>query len=472
MFRKSAVGLLFAAFAIFACLSSSPARAQSVCVPVVISGNTATVPGSSFSVAVPPGTPSGSFTACNNGNGTGTVSGSLIPGGSCTGPIPTGSNQTAFLTAISACLSTPGAAPLTQSADAARSAAQIGLSVVQSQNQSIRDQIRWRLKQLRRRDGRVLGFAAQEEEPAPAAASELPWNLSAYSARDAKASVFKAPPKKAPDKISDAFSVHYSAWAVGFYDSERRDETFAGVDIGRRTATAGGIGGVFAILTGLNLPFSQSEDVLVIGAFGGDTTSHLRTNVGTTTRVNGPGTGVNAIWMRGAFSTDSTFKADFFTISPSTLAPTELGMSSYNSTTNVNYRIEKDNWWMEPTGGFAYTSTQWDSATKAIGFVDGHTVRLSGGSRFGTSWDWNSVKVEPVLGLFAYNDVVVRGGNLATVVASPLVQTDEGKIFGQATGKVSFDWGRGLSSYVEGEVRGRSGVLGAAGRLGVTYTWN
>ena len=176
--------------------------------------------------------------------------------------------------------------------------------------------------------------------------------------------------------------------------------------------------------------------------------------------------------MRGAFSTDTTFKADFFDITPSTLAPTKLEMASYNSITNYNYRIEMGKWWAEPTAGYGYTSTQWSTATKALGFADGHQIRLTGGSRFGTSWDANGVKVEPVLGLFAYNDVVVRGGNFAAAVASPLVRTDEGKMFGQATGKTSFDWGRGLSSYVEGEVRGRSGVLGVAGRLGVTYSWN
>jgi hypothetical protein len=462
-------GVAATAFALLTVTPSNPAQAQSACVPIVISGTTATIPGTSFSIAVPPGTPSGNFTACNNGNGTGTVTGALVPGGSCTGPVPTGSNQAAFFTAVSACFSTAAAAPLTQSADAARNAAQIGLSVVQTQNQSIRDQIRFRLRLQRRSDGRVLGFAGQADEDSRGTATDLPWSASAYTARDAKASVFKAPPK-APD----AFSASYSTWAVGFADSERRDEIFAGADIGRRTATAGGIGGVFAVLTGINLPFGKSDDILVIGAFGGDTTSHLRTNAGTTTNVNGPGFGINAIYMRGAtgFSADSTFKTDFFTISPSTLAPTELGMTSLNSTTNLNYRIEMGNWWAEPTGGFGYTSTQWDAATRFLGFADGHTIRLSGGSRFGTSWDWNTVKVEPVLGLFAYDDVVVRGGNLATTVASPLVATDEGKLFGQATGKMNFDWGKGFSSYIEGEVRGRSGVLGVAGRLGVTYHWN
>jgi len=44
--------------------------------------------------------------------------------------------------------------------------------------------------------------------------------------------------------------------------------------------------------------------------------------------------------------------------------------------------------------------------------------------------------------------------------------------FGQATAKLNFDWGRGLSSYVEGEVRGRDNALGVAARLGVTYAFH
>ena len=456
------MGLVALAIVGLISLPTSRAHAQTGCVPVVISGTTASIPGTSFSIAVPAGTPSGSFTACNNGNGTGTVTGALIPGGSCTGPVPGGTNQAAFFTAVSACFSTAAAAPLTQSADAARNASQIGMSVIQTQNQSIRDQIRWKLKRLRRSGDRVLGFAGQPDEDEATARTDLPWATSAYAGRGL---VTKAPPK-APD----SFSVNYSTWAVGFVDHERRDETFAGADIGRRTTTGGGIGGVLAILQGL--PFAKPDDILIIGAFGGGTTSHLRTNAGATTSVDGPGAGINAIWMSGGFSADETFKSDFFTIAPSTLAPTELGMTALNSTTNLNYRIEMGQWWVEPTTGFSYTSTQWDTATKQLGFVDGHTIRFSGGSRVGTSWDWNTVKVESTVGLFAYDDAIVQGGNLATTVAAPLVKTDEGKIFGQGTGKMNFDWGKGISSYIEGEVRGRRGVLGVAGRLGVSYFWN
>jgi hypothetical protein len=225
------------------------------------------------------------------------------------------------------------------------------------------------------------------------------------------------------------------------------------------------------MFTGLGLPFGQSDDTVVLNAFGGATTSHVRNNDGSTANVNGPGVGVNGIWIRGNLSADSTFKADFFDISSAAFVA-NLHLTVLNSTNNVNYRIDVGAWWLEPTAGFGYTSTQWDAATRAMGFMDGHTWRVTGGSRFGTTWKWNGVQVNPVLGLFAYNDVQVVGGTLAAAIGNPLVATDEGKLFGQATGKLGFDWGRGFSSYIEGEVRGRSGVLGAAGRLGLTYAWN
>jgi hypothetical protein len=47
-------------------------------------------------------------------------------------------------------------------------------------------------------------------------------------------------------------------------------------------------------------------------------------------------------------------------------------------------------------------------------------------------------------------------------------------VFGQVIGKLNFDWGKdikGLSSYIEAEVRGRDGVVGTAARVGVRYAW-
>jgi hypothetical protein len=73
-----------------------------------------------------------------------------------------------------------------------------------------------------------------------------------------------------------------------------------------------------------------------------------------------------------------------------------------------------------------------------------------------------------------YDDGSITGGTVATVVGGTLVPTGEGLVFGQGIGRLAFDWSvavKGLSTYVEGEVRGSSGVFGAAGRFGARYQW-
>jgi hypothetical protein len=71
----------------------------------------------------------------------------------------------------------------------------------------------------------------------------------------------------------------------------------------------------------------------------------------------------------------------------------------------------------------------------------------------------------------AYSDVEIRGGTVAAAAGGALVPTDEGKVFGQGLAKLNFIWSSNVSSYIEGEVRGREGVLGTAGRLGLRYTF-
>ena len=88
-----------------------------------------------------------------------------------------------------------------------------------------------------------------------------------------------------------------------------------------------------------------------------------------------------------------------------------------------------------------------------------------------TTFNWNGVAVEGTLGGFAYWDLVVRGGTLASAVANPLVPTDQGKIFGMGTGKLDFLWGHGLSTFAEADVRGRDHVFGATGKVGLTYVF-
>jgi hypothetical protein len=77
------------------------------------------------------------------------------------------------------------------------------------------------------------------------------------------------------------------------------------------------------------------------------------------------------------------------------------------------------------------------------------------------------------LAAFAYNDVKISGGTLAAVAAgNALIPTDEGKTFGRGTAKLNVESSQYFSYYIEGEVRGRTDVLGYAGRIGATLNFN
>ena len=289
-------------------------------------------------------------------------------------------------------------------------------------------------------------------------------NYSSDSKSVSKSPVFKAMPQQPPVR-----TVKYALWGQGFGDIEWRSASVAGVDLGRTTGTVGAVGGADVTVTNI---FSAT-DAVVLGALGGVTSARVKNNDGSTARVDGPGVGAYAVYVNGGFSTDTTFKVDFFDLNRSTagLPDLDLHLTNFNISDNLNYKFDVMSWWVEPTVGVSYTSTVWDSASKFFGFEDGHTWRLQGGVRAGTTYDWNGVKVEPTLTGMAYSDVEIRGGTVAAAAGGALVPTDEGKVFGQGIAKLNFIWNTNFSSYLEGEVRGREGILGAAGRLGVRYTF-
>jgi hypothetical protein len=237
---------------------------------------------------------------------------------------------------------------------------------------------------------------------------------------------------------------------------------FNGVDIGRRTLTGGGLGGldvIFSNVTGVS-------DAVVLGVLGAGMSSTTHNADGSTARVDGPGTGAYAMYINGGFSTDVTWKGDFLVLAPSTLA-TSLRLNNYVTAWNVSYKNQYGQSWFEPTVGVNYTQTVWNDTSHSLGFIDGHSWRVQGGARFGTSYDvGGGVKIEPTLTALLYDDVRIEGGTLA-VALTPLAPTDQDKIFGQLIGKLNGDFGGGFSSYVEGEVRGREHVVGLAARIGV-----
>jgi hypothetical protein len=338
----------------------------------------------------------------------------------------------------------------------AQDASQVSIGVVRSVITGIRDTIQ------QRGAGRSAALRYSWD---PNADDDATLGYGTKSTGISRAPVFKAMPKPQPMR-----TVTYALWGQGFGDVEWRNANIGPIDLGRTTSTVGGIGGADVTITSI---FSAA-DAFVFGVLGGYTSARVRNNDGSSATINGPGVGLYSIYVNGGFSSDVTFKADFFDLNRTAAFVPDLGLHLDNYTTalNLNYKFDVGTWWIEPTVGASYTATVWDGASRALGFEDGRTWRVQGGARVGTSYDWNGVKVEPTFTGLAYSDVEVRGGTVAQAAGALVIPTDEGKVFGQGIAKLNFIWTDNFSSYVEGEVRGREGVLGAAGRAGLRYAFS
>jgi hypothetical protein len=353
----------------------------------------------------------------------------------------------------------------------AQQTSQISLQAVQTQITSIRDLVRRRLRST----PRAIGFAEDVAEDRvdgsfkaiDASLNTLDDSLAAFAYTDSTSTIVtKAAPSSAaptPPRIS------YAAWAQGFVDYENRTGTFLGTDVGRNTLTGGIMGGADA--TVLNL--TSATDAGVVGGLTGDTTASVHNADGSTARMNGPSVGAYGVYINGGFSIDGAFKVDFLHLVQDTAGfDTPLALNNYTGAGNVSYKNELGSWWWEPTIGASYIRTVWDGSSKAtFGLTNGTDVRVTGGVRWGTGWDWAGMHFDGTLSTFLYNDVIISGGTVSTVIA-PLAPSDEGKIFGQLIGKLEAKITQNFSAYLEGDVRGRHDVIGTAGRLGVRYTFN
>jgi len=211
--------------------------------------------------------------------------------------------------------------------------------------------------------------------------------------------------------------------------------------------------------------------------------------------VSGPTVGGYATYFSAGFSTDVTAKFDFLTVNEtfndllatttgSVGAPAFVAFSGagsvdlLNSTFvgNLNYRFDLyPNFWVEPTVGVAYTNSSYGSGAARLGLADGNLVRVQGGARFGTStFTGNGVLMTTTLTGLAYNDVVVQGGVLSVFAFQGnnlLAQSDQGFMRGQGILALNFDFGDGMSSFVQGDVYGGAHLFGAGGRGGIRYQW-
>jgi hypothetical protein len=210
--------------------------------------------------------------------------------------------------------------------------------------------------------------------------------------------------------------------------------------------------------------------------------------------LSGPTTGLYATYFNGGFSTDFLLKADILSLDETfsdTLAfcvpcfgagahvpfsgSGSVSLVNTTVTDNLNYRFDLyPNFWIEPTVGAQYTNLNYGAGGRQLGLADGSVVMVQGGARLGANFSWNNVRITTSLTGLAYDDVLVAGGFIPGAgfqANNLLAQADQGQVRGRGVLAFNFDFGQGINSFVQGEVRGGTGLFGAGGKAGIRYQW-
>ncbi|MDQ6703880.1 MAG: autotransporter outer membrane beta-barrel domain-containing protein [Pseudomonadota bacterium] len=297
------------------------------------------------------------------------------------------------------------------------------------------------------------------------------------------------PPGFATQQAGLDLDVHSQTGTIGFLAGA--DFTSRGVLYGNDGLIAGAMAGY--VSSNLNLQTTATPNTPVSGCAGNCIgVSH------TFAKLTGPSAGLYATYFNGGFSTDVSLKVDALSLNenfdnwvtlfaPGAINPTldrqalvVNGGSTHllNATVavNANYRFDlQNNFWIEPTAGVQYTNSSYASDAANLGLADGYLLMVQGGARVGSSsLLWNNVLMTTILTGLAYDDVLVKGGFIAGagfLANNVLVQADEGQVRGRGILALNFDFGQGISSFVQGEAYGGKGLFGAGGRAGVRYVW-
>jgi hypothetical protein len=335
----------------------------------------------------------------------------------------------------------------------------------------------------------------------------------------------RAPPPPDPPPVSPILlpvpiepAVRFGTWAQVYGDYEKRDAAGIasvtaiinsgpiGNSVQSRTGTVGFLVG--GDLTSRNLVFGN--DGLIAGVTVGFVSSNLTLNTSSLSlsgaetngfsrlhaNLSGPTAGLYATYFNGEFSSDLILKFDALSLNESfndllgfntdaTTVPLNpfpfagsgsVGLLNTTIAGNLNYRFALyPNFWVEPTVGAQYTNSRYGSGAAQLGLETGNLVMVQGGARFGTTTliD-NRILMTTTLTGLAYDDVLVAGGFIPAGVfdgQSLLVQSDQGFVRGRGILAFNFDFGDGITSFVQGEVRGGAHLLGAGGKAGVRVQW-
>ncbi|MCC8941072.1 autotransporter outer membrane beta-barrel domain-containing protein [Bradyrhizobium sp. Arg68] len=258
--------------------------------------------------------------------------------------------------------------------------------------------------------------------------------------------------------------------AYGDYEQHGNVAPGSGVDVTRFTRTWG-------VLIGADWTFrdlGKIDGTLLVGALTGVSNANV-TFTNSATRINmfGPSVGAYAKYFLGAFSTDTYLKVDLLTFNqtdPTLTAP--VGSTPMDNVTVgqfFNYRFYTfgNAFWLEPTIGLQYSRSIYGSSGIPLGLQNGEYSRVQGGVRFGLTSNWNEVVTTATISALAYDDFAISGYVLdSSIPAATGVLADKGKLRGLGVFNFSFDWGRGLSTFIQADVRGGQDLIGGGGRIG------
>ena len=371
----------------------------------------------------------------------------------------------------------------------------------------------------------IVPAAPVKASPRPATSRHAKTSRPAHANPPAPAPVAAQPPQTA---FVDR-SIHFGTWVEGYGDYERRNGSAASsmqccsllnvpaadvypipvTLVAKSTSTDGGfVGGIDVTERG----FLNAEDGLILGATFGYVSSNIKVNDSILTsnaqlvgngssslsgNLSGPSVGVYGTYFSGPFSYDFAIKNDFLELNENydgTLAfgrcqcflPAGLTFAAPFSgsggthldqltlSDNVNYKIPLSAAiWVEPTAGLQYSTSYYSGGAAALGLKDGYDLRLQGGARLGFESFLGDVRVTTSVTGLVLDDVVVHGDFVqgGAFGVNGNILNDQGVVQGEGVLALNFDFGHGLSTFAEGDIRGGAGIFGAGGKGGVRMQW-
>jgi hypothetical protein len=348
----------------------------------------------------------------------------LAPGCTCpAGYVPSGATSCTDPLGVVPAICTGGAISRSIGQIAA-SQQQLSFSGIQSVIQARRDQLRG-IASGARPTSLVSGYSPANFDDA--------WSALGYTGQSQRTNPLASPVyNKAPPAPTANAGPSWATWTQGLGDWVRNGAIDA-ADIGRFASTYGAQAG----FDGTWQNVTAGGGSLVLGIVGSWMSSHVSfDNSPTALRLTGPGVGAYGTFVRGDFSVDLTTKFDFllFTEDFAGTAPVKsLNLTNAGVSGNMQYNVRLGgSTFVEPTGGFSFTRTIFDSGAAALGLTDASTLRVQAGARWGTAWDANGINIESSLKTLAYSNVVAEGTSLSTTsVGTAIAPADQDKIRGE-----------------------------------------